>query len=85
MEENRLKVKDMQMEMQLKDDKMLRLSVKVNKQADQINKLESLAETRLGGLKSMVQSSLQEQFLAYGISDRESLAGMLEDDPAQVL
>ena len=31
MEENRLKVKDMQMEMQLKDDKMLRLSVKVNK------------------------------------------------------
>ena len=46
--------------MQLKDDKMLRMSTEANKMTEQIQGLETLSRKRLKGLKEVVRVSLQE-------------------------
>ena len=48
-------------------------------------KVEQMSEKRLAGLKDQITLLLQEQFLAYKITDRDQLMNMLEVESQRVL
>lgn len=85
MEVQKSKIKELMAQHQHDEDHLVKLESEVDQKTIEINKSEELSIARLDGLKMHVTCTMQEQFLAYRISEKAQLVEMLEHEGPRVL